>query len=296
LKKNWALRGRTPVTGMMIRDTLFHTSLTDKISRLHHTAISHVFYEGFHDFAICDINPTVGKGVFYKPAKKGDVLKKGTIVGVYTGSLTSANTDGAFYPYGYKITRTDIIPQSAFHPLFGIPFYNAEKNRNATSFAGHALTDDELQKLDILEQLKRNIATANIGVMTICQFGIPILIFVIMRDMFDGEQWLIDYGNYWGSKKNRTGEEASFQLFDVKAQTMGTLNTENQFTLNPDYVTDSAPPAPRCNATAEQEMKGAIERQEGQFTKNSSQYFLTSVRFAIENFRKRRRSRNSKTF
>jgi hypothetical protein len=77
---------------------------------------------------------------------------------------------------------------------------------------------------------------------------------------------------------------------------MGTLNTENQFTLNPDYVTDSAPPAPRCNATAEQEMKGAIERQEGQFTKNSSQYFLTSVRFAIENFRKRRRSRNSKTF
>ncbi len=178
------------------------------MNKLQELLLEQLPHSGFNDFSICEINPFVGKGLFYNPKNAKDPMKKGTIIGIYTGSLEPSHTNKGFCPYGYKMTNTDVVEKSAFHKLYGTPFYDAAHYRNAASYIQHAPTAAILATLDIPDNIKMQAATANLNMHVFLQFGIPIIVPVANREIQANEQLFFDYGTYWDGK--------SYQLFKKK--------------------------------------------------------------------------------
>lgn len=130
--------------------------------------------DGFKDFVICDIHPSVGKGVF---ATKH--IAQNTIVGIYTGMIELARGPGGHYALDAKTTHSPRI------------FYDAIRFRNATSYIQHASDAGNAPE----------IATANVEMQNTLYGTIPLILYVTKQPIEPGEQLLVDYGkNYW---KNR---------------------------------------------------------------------------------------------
>ncbi|MDX2164813.1 MAG: hypothetical protein SFW07_05280 [Gammaproteobacteria bacterium] len=131
--------------------------------------------DGFNDFVICDIHPSVGKGVF---ATKR--IPKKTIIGIYTGIVEIALGVGSPYALNAKLRN---------QPPF---YYDATRFRNATSYIQHA------PETEIISGM----ATANIDMQNSIYGGVPLMLYVTTRDIEPHEQLLVNYGNdYWKKRK-----------------------------------------------------------------------------------------------
>lgn len=140
----------------------------------------------FTHFAICDIDPKIGKGVFAtKP------LKAGTVIGIYTGIL---NLHQGRYAGKYELNAS-VHPDKIF-------CYDAERYRNVTSYIQHAPSEGP-----------HDIATANLIMQNVIQGGVPVAIYVAKRDIEPYEQLLVNYGKtYWVGR--------TYQLFDQTGQSL----------------------------------------------------------------------------
>jgi hypothetical protein len=129
----------------------------------------------FNDFVICEIHPSVGKGVFAtKP------ILKGTILGIYTGMLEIGRGEGG--PYALN---TRVRDKRTF-------FYDAVHFRNATSYIQHAPETETFP----------GIATANVYMKNSIYGGVPLTLYVTTRDIEPHEQLLVSYGkDYWKRRK-----------------------------------------------------------------------------------------------
>ncbi len=131
--------------------------------------------DGFMDFVICDIHPSVGKGVF---ATKH--IPKDTILGIYTGVLELARGPGGHYALDAK------TPDG---PRF---YYDAIHFRNATSYVQHAPET----------AASPDIATANVEMKNTIYGGVTLMLYITSRDIEPYEQLLTDYGKgYWKWRK-----------------------------------------------------------------------------------------------
>ncbi|HEV2614204.1 MAG TPA: SET domain-containing protein-lysine N-methyltransferase [Gammaproteobacteria bacterium] len=140
----------------------------------------------FNDFAICEINATVGKGVFAtKP------IKAGTLIGMYAGILEVSTQGNYCSLYGFL----------CFAKHNKIFYYDAIQYRNMTGYVQHAPSRKEAP----------NAATANIRENLITQRGIPMCTYITTRDIEAYEQLLLDYGPYYPFEK-------PYQLFDQTGQ------------------------------------------------------------------------------
>lgn len=212
----------SPVTGKAARKKLFGD---ESFPRKYCLAISEGLANRFNHFAICHINDTVGKGVVYVPPHPDEVLAPNTIVGIYSGLLQSANTYRGFCPYGYILHEHEIINQSVFdQEEYGTPFYDAQHYRNLTSYIQHAPEEETLADLNIPDNLKPIIATANTVIKTDVHLGIPVLYAITTRAIKPGEQLLFDYdASYF--------EGNAYQLFDKNNNIVGSM-LDNTFTVN----------------------------------------------------------------
>lgn len=140
----------------------------------------------FNHFAICDLGLRLGKGAFAtKP------IKKGTVIGIYSGML---NLTQSKYANQYELNAS-IDPEKIF-------FYDAIHFRNVTSYIQHA-PDTALE----------NIATANLKIQNMQHGDIVLALYVANRDIEPNEQLLVNYGKtYWGPR--------SYQLFDKNGQAL----------------------------------------------------------------------------
>ena len=127
--------------------------------------------DAFTDFVICDIHPSVGKGVF---ATKR--IPKETIVGIYTGIIEIGRGAGGAYALNAKVRDK---------PPF---FYDALRFRNATSYIQHAPETATFP----------GTATANVVMKNTLYGGVPLMLYVTVRDIEPHEQLLVSYGkDYW---------------------------------------------------------------------------------------------------
>ncbi|HEV2614203.1 MAG TPA: SET domain-containing protein-lysine N-methyltransferase [Gammaproteobacteria bacterium] len=147
----------------------------------------------FNDFAICEINSTVGKGVFATHP-----IKANTLIGIYAGILDLAL---GRYSTAYGLYCT--VDSDFF-------YYDSLRYRNITGYIQHAPSHSLM-----------NIAIANIKPEAIIQRGIPVSCFITTQDIAAGEQLLLDYGEYYW-------EEKPFQLFDKKGQIISSAVSNSQ--------------------------------------------------------------------
>ena len=131
--------------------------------------------DAFTDFVICDIHPTVGKGIF---ATKR--IPAGTILGIYTGIVELARGNGGPYALDAKVIDK---------PRF---LYDAARFRNATSYMQHAPETETFP----------GIATANVDMKNSLYGGIPLMLYITLRDIEPYEQLLVYYGNHYWKKKS----------------------------------------------------------------------------------------------
>lgn len=277
-KQGGFIWSNSPVTGSRARDRLFKNL---NIPRSLITLTNEILCNPFNDFAIFEINETANKGVFYWPTKNHvrDVLTKGRSLCVYSGSLGTAAVDNAFFEYGFLIDDPGIQNSAFTDAGFGSPFINGQQFRNIGPLMNHAPSEKKLDQIAYLpEELKKYVVTANISFSPTLQLGIPGLLARTLRDIHPKEQLVFDYGEY--------GKKA-YQLFDITGQIIGTVNSENQFEVNPDYIPCDKL-APRCTAKIDEEAEKISAKQQLLACDSLSHYLVTNMAFVIELFQRRK--------
>lgn len=274
------------------RDTLFGQPCQVMLET--HTLQS--WAQGSDNLLIADMgdvgDTSIGKGVFYVP-KNNKSLPAGVCVGVYTGAMSSRAADDHFYPYGFNGGQ-DKDPSNIFYQHYSTAFFDAQKYRNTTSFFQHGPSEEDLAKINMPAELKSLVATANIiPICGVCT-PIPVNCFITVRATLPNEALLFNYGEYWTDMQSRNNGSGSFALFDIQGDIIGTVDLDNQFTLNPAYKPGGKPPAPRCNAESYKIAMDLLERST-RVDREHVTLFLENLRF-ITNFHAERKKSDGKPF
>ncbi len=270
----------SPLLGQEIRTELFRD--TD-FPRGFNAAIAEYLHRDISNFAICDINETVGKGLVFVPSAAKPTLPAGTVLGLYTGILSSAHTGNDFYAYGYRIDKIPETP-TAFSALgLGKPFFDAERYRNITSYVQHAPDENTLSQIKNLpDEIKACIARANVLAAPSVHCGVDVLLFCTSRDIRpekdQTELLFLDYGSYFEGK--------SYQLFDIQGNTVGTVNANNELEIAPGYI-PPANPRETPKVLPEKDIVKIIENESHEAQNVLTLYFFEQVKFVIELYRKR---------
>ncbi len=254
--------------------------------------------KGAHHFVIADMSTnqapqykSVGKGAFYYSKDKSP-LAAGVCVGNYSGVIVSQG-DGKFYPNGF-LAGKDTTQMNTFWQLYGRALYDAQKIQNITTFFQHALLEEDLEKINMPEYLKKLVLTANLVPNGGVNSPIPTVSFISRREIQDGEPLCYPYGNYWKDMAEIKAGDGSFALFDLDGDIIGMVDLRNQFTLNPHYNPEGKRPAPRCDAGANDKVC-AVLQESTRVNPDCAVIFLNNIRF-IADFHLNRKKSNAENY
>lgn len=253
---------------------------------------------GANHFVIADMSAnqdsqykSVGKGAFYH-SKKKKPLPAGVCVGNYSGVIVSQG-DGKFYPNGFLAGR-DKSQTNTFWQLYGRAIYDAQNVQNITTLFQHAPLEEDLEKIEMPEHLKKLVLTANLVPNGGVNSPVPTVSFISRRDIQDGEPLCYPYGNYWKDMDESKAGDGSFALFDIDGDIIGTVNLQNRFTVNPKYNPQGKRPTPRCNSEANDKVCYFV-KESTKVNQDCAIIFINNTRF-IANFHLNRKKLDGKSY
>lgn len=217
------------VASSKIRDKIWQDN--KKHPKVADSHIEERLHNPLNTLVICEIDSTVGKGVFL--ATEAASLPAGTVIGIYAGELVNQSFVAVDNEYS-MLLQEDEHKNSVVYEEMLASSVSGKKYRNITAFIQDAPDDYTLDSVEIKSDVsyaKENIATANVFVNATTYKGCPVSYMITARVIKPGEQLFFPYeGCHWNDvqRKKRC-------VFNKKGAVVGQFVSSSIIQMNADY-------------------------------------------------------------
>lgn len=234
------------------RDRIWRATVPTKEAM---TELETRLHQPLDSLVVCEINPSVGKGVFL--ALDAAPIPPGTIIGVYAGELAEAE-DNPLNPYAMSLLEAPVTNHNSLidnDDFYNIPITSANARGNIIRLIQDLPESDEIDAITNLTLLqKSNIMSANLMVYPTVVYGTKCSYLFASREIKPGEQLGFTYLST-ASTLNSTGDKqiecnnSTIQraVFNTQGIIIGHFSRENFVEFDPAYTPTAAMAAPRMN-------------------------------------------------